>query len=148
MTSGLCMLVVIRYLSKHVMWIIFIHKCQNQFEHHTDHNANTYEIYLSTGYIGRSKGGRQESTLSSILPPPLPTPIQFLSFSCSFRQKPCQIIGFGSKIRGWCPPWMGNPGSATGISNGFQFIDSNEVMISNCDIPFAFLYKDLNRNTF
>ena len=30
-------------------------------------------------------------------------PIQFLSFSYNFRQKPCQIIGFCSKIRCWRP---------------------------------------------
>ena len=27
-----------------------------------------------------------------------------VSFSCSFRQKSCQIIGFHPKLRGWLPP--------------------------------------------
>ena len=30
--------------------------------------------------------------------------VQFLSFSCSFRQNPCQIVGFCSKIRDWRLP--------------------------------------------
>ena len=38
---------------------------------------------------------------------------QFLSFSCSFRQKSCQKIGFCLKLRGW-PPRLGNLKSATG----------------------------------
>ena len=33
-----------------------------------------------------------------------PLSVQFLSFSCSFWQKPCQIIGFCSKIRSWHHP--------------------------------------------
>ena len=33
----------------------------------------------------------------------LSNPSWFLSFSCSFRQKPYQIVGFHTKIRG-CPP--------------------------------------------
>ena len=36
-----------------------------------------------------------------------PFSVQFLSFSCSFRQNSCQITGFCSKLRGWhpCPGW-------------------------------------------
>ena len=35
-----------------------------------------------------------------------PLLIQFRSFSCSFRQKSCQIIGFCTKFRGWrLPIW-------------------------------------------
>ena len=33
-----------------------------------------------------------------------PLSVHFLSFLCSFRQKPCQIIGFHFKIRGLAPP--------------------------------------------
>ena len=39
-------------------------------------------------------------------------PVQFLSFSCVFWQKSCQIIGFLSNIRSWRPR-LGNSGSAT-----------------------------------
>ena len=33
-----------------------------------------------------------------------PFSVQFLSFSYSYRQKSCQIIGFWPKLRGWRPP--------------------------------------------
>ena len=39
-------------------------------------------------------------------------PVQFLPFSCSLRQKSCQIIGFHPKLRDWSPR-LGNSGSAT-----------------------------------
>ena len=32
-----------------------------------------------------------------------PLSVQFLSFSCNFRHKSCQIIRFLSKLRGWRP---------------------------------------------
>ena len=41
-----------------------------------------------------------------------PLLVQFLSFSCSFRQKSCQIIDFCPKFRSWRPR-LGNPGSVT-----------------------------------
>ena len=33
--------------------------------------------------------------------------VQFLSFSCSFRQKTCQMIGFRPQLKGW--RLLGNP---------------------------------------
>ena len=54
------------------------------------------------------------------------TNVQFLSFSCSFRQKSCQLIGFCSKFRGWRPD-LGNPGLESsvvmeaGIRTGSRF---------------------------
>ena len=39
----------------------------------------------------------------------------FFSFSCNFRQKSCQIIGFYPKLSSWRPR-LGNPGSATAFS--------------------------------
>ena len=39
-----------------------------------------------------------------------------ISFSCSFQQKTCQIIGFHSRYRGWRPyPRLENSGSTTEI---------------------------------
>ena len=43
------------------------------------------------------------------------------SFSCNFQQKTCQIIGFHSKIRGWRPLRLVNPGSATTFQQWFCF---------------------------
>ena len=45
-----------------------------------------------------------------------PLSVQFVSFSCSFRQKYCQIIGFCPKLRNWRSPRLGNPGSATALT--------------------------------
>ena len=46
--------------------------------------------------------------------------VQFLLFSCSFRQNSCQIIGFYPHLWDWCnPPPLGNPGSTTGLDWGF-----------------------------
>ena len=46
----------------------------------------------------------------------VPTPlVQFLSFSCSFRQKSCQITDFGPNS-GVGAPRLGNPGSDTDIT--------------------------------
>ena len=42
-----------------------------------------------------------------------PLLVQFLSFSCSFWQESCQIIGFYPKFRDWHPLGLGNPEYAT-----------------------------------
>ena len=43
--------------------------------------------------------------------------VQFLSFSCSFRQKSCQIISFLREMYGLAPPGLENTGSANEYSH-------------------------------
>ena len=52
--------------------------------------------------------------------------VQFLSFSTSFRQISCQIIGFDPKFRGELPR-LANPGCATDfvITGGERLIQSH-----------------------
>ena len=45
--------------------------------------------------------------------PGKPPSVQFLSFSCSFRQKSCQIIGNLPQTQGLASPSLGNPRSTT-----------------------------------
>ena len=67
-----------------------------------------------------------------------PTPsVQFLSFSCIFRQKSCQIIGFCPKRRG-CPPRLGSPGSATEIQESNVF-DACTIDVSELYIIFTIM---------
>ena len=99
------------------------------------------------GYVERCNPprGEQTDTCKNIAFPrlrlravivPLHWRIQFLSFSCSFRQKSCQIIGFCAKLRGWRPR-LGNPGSTTAVlcyfpsSMNFLIIDVNH----KCSFP-------------
>ena len=44
----------------------------------------------------------------------IPLSVQFISFSCTFRQKFCQKIRCHLLLRGWHLPCLENPGSATG----------------------------------
>ena len=58
-----------------------------------------------------------------------PLSVQFLSFSCSFRQKSCQIISFLREMYELAPPDLGNPGSATTYSHVYVglFFPENEI---------------------
>ena len=60
------------------------------------HSHFTIKVTMVT--IGLSKDGRYGCA------PPSPTPVQFPPFSCSVRQRFCQVIGFCSKIRNSAPP--------------------------------------------
>ena len=58
--------------------------------------------------------------------------VWFLSFSCGFRQKICQII----EIIDWCtptlrlaPPCLGNPGSATDVRFNYHWLASISLML-------------------
>ena len=47
-------------------------------------------------------------------------PVRFLSFSCSFRHKSCQLISFHTKLMGRYPHRLGNPGSSTEHTSIFR----------------------------
>ena len=65
--------------------------------------------------------------------------IQFLSFSCGFRQKSCQIMVFCSKLVGWRP--MGNPGSIA--LDRFDYFDVSTLNCCKYSISTLFFPKDL-----
>ena len=77
-----------------------------------------YIISISLSPLNLTFHWRIQWALGTRVPPP--PPVQFLSFSCSFRQKPCQIIGFLSKIRVWRPR-LGNSGSVTAFGVPYWF---------------------------
>ena len=63
-------------------------------------------------FTGLPAGSFQQVLFNEELPladprgaPGTPPSVQFLSFSCSFRQKSWQIIGICPKLRGWRLPF-------------------------------------------
>ena len=77
-----------------------------------EHDINFFNCWSIVDLIsiGGSKGGGARNP-----------PVQLFSFSWSFRQKSCQIIGFYHKIKDWLTR-LGNPGSTT---------DQNPLAIHN-----------------
>ena len=73
-------------------------------------------MYLERWFLLCGKINAQCSGRSRAVAPGTPSPlwIQILSFSCSFRGKFGQIMGFCLHLGSW-RPLLGNPGSATAM---------------------------------
>ena len=72
-----------------------------------------------------------------------PPSVHFPSFSCSLRQKVCQITGFCLKFRGWRLP-LGNSYSATDIrqiimTNKASFTRHDDISFQHRQIRYRFL---------
>ena len=92
---------------------------------------------MNRGTSGLSIGGSKFEHKGSV-----PVSVQFLSFSCSFQLKICQIIGWHPSPLTLVPP-LGNPRSAIDISVNiftctiFQY--STRAIVNTCPIPVCSL---------